>query len=287
MEPDGTTRIVEYVADDDGFRAVVKKIGESLHPAPIVHAEPVDHSVGLYDGYSGAYGGQKENYLQNYHPQQLVVVNNNEEKYDGGYEDDGSYEDGGSYENDGSYEDTGSIEDSNEDGSYENNYYPHDYQLDGAVNSHEDYSGSSESSEASHEGANHYVLPEVNYAAVKQPEVNYIALKQPEVNYVVAKQPEIQYVQHAEQPLNYYVQQAEPQYVHAQPEYLQQQVQYQPQIAYGNLGHENVGQYKEFIHPNSFSYSNLEKPAFAPIPYKYPTDYRQVAQPHQEYSYSH
>ncbi|XP_057339616.1 adult-specific cuticular protein ACP-20-like isoform X1 [Microplitis mediator] len=34
-EPDGTIRVVEYTADDhNGFNAVVKKIGHSVHPIP-------------------------------------------------------------------------------------------------------------------------------------------------------------------------------------------------------------------------------------------------------------
>lgn len=42
MEPDGSVRVVEYVADDkNGFNAVVKKIGPSLHP----------ESAGHYDGH--------------------------------------------------------------------------------------------------------------------------------------------------------------------------------------------------------------------------------------------
>lgn len=36
MEPDGSVRVVEYVADDaNGFNAVVKKVGPSVH-APVV-----------------------------------------------------------------------------------------------------------------------------------------------------------------------------------------------------------------------------------------------------------
>lgn len=35
-EPDGTIRIVEYTADPhNGFNAVVKKIGQAIHPAPV------------------------------------------------------------------------------------------------------------------------------------------------------------------------------------------------------------------------------------------------------------
>lgn len=36
VEPDGSLRVVDYHADDlTGFNAVVKKVGPSLHPAPI------------------------------------------------------------------------------------------------------------------------------------------------------------------------------------------------------------------------------------------------------------
>lgn len=81
MEPDGTTRVVEYIADDHGFRAVVKKIGTPVHPAPspIVHhpapivAAPIpapapqpivvqEPQPVFYDGYD-AYNGQYENYV--------------------------------------------------------------------------------------------------------------------------------------------------------------------------------------------------------------------------------
>ncbi|KAK2585020.1 hypothetical protein KPH14_008546 [Odynerus spinipes] len=36
-EPDGTIRVVDYTADGhNGFNAVVKKIGQAVHPTPIV-----------------------------------------------------------------------------------------------------------------------------------------------------------------------------------------------------------------------------------------------------------
>ncbi|CAG9838986.1 unnamed protein product [Diabrotica balteata] len=57
VEPDGSVRVVDYSADDvNGFNAVVKKIGPSLHaaPAPVV---PVPHAPVSYDyGYAG-HGG--------------------------------------------------------------------------------------------------------------------------------------------------------------------------------------------------------------------------------------
>lgn len=41
VEPDGSVRVVDYAADDvNGFNAVVKKIGPSVHAAP-VHVAPV------------------------------------------------------------------------------------------------------------------------------------------------------------------------------------------------------------------------------------------------------
>lgn len=41
VEPDGSLRVVDYAADDvNGFNAVVKRIGPSLHAAPI-RAAPV------------------------------------------------------------------------------------------------------------------------------------------------------------------------------------------------------------------------------------------------------
>lgn len=83
MEPDGTTRVVEYIADDHGFRAVVKKLGTPIHPSPahVVHEaapivaapspapapvpEPiivVERQPVLYDGHD-AYNGHYQNYV--------------------------------------------------------------------------------------------------------------------------------------------------------------------------------------------------------------------------------
>uniref|UniRef100_A0A6P7GVA4 Cuticle protein 19.8-like n=1 Tax=Diabrotica virgifera virgifera TaxID=50390 RepID=A0A6P7GVA4_DIAVI len=57
VEPDGSVRVVDYSADDvNGFNAVVKKIGPSLHAAPAPVA-PVPHTPVSYDyGYAG-HGG--------------------------------------------------------------------------------------------------------------------------------------------------------------------------------------------------------------------------------------
>ncbi|XP_067643369.1 adult-specific cuticular protein ACP-20-like [Eurosta solidaginis] len=50
-EADGTTRVVEYTADDhNGFNAVVKKIGHALHPQ-VYH-----HDAGFAGGYDHGYG---------------------------------------------------------------------------------------------------------------------------------------------------------------------------------------------------------------------------------------
>ncbi|XP_058834705.1 cuticle protein 7-like [Topomyia yanbarensis] len=53
-EADGTTRVVEYTADDhNGFNAVVKKIGHAYHPEPHVH-QP-QSVYGQLGNYAGAY----------------------------------------------------------------------------------------------------------------------------------------------------------------------------------------------------------------------------------------
>ncbi|XP_018322292.1 cuticle protein 7 [Agrilus planipennis] len=55
VEPDGSVRVVDYAADDvNGFNAVVKKIGPSLHAAP-VHAAPVIAApLAAGHGFAGA-----------------------------------------------------------------------------------------------------------------------------------------------------------------------------------------------------------------------------------------
>ncbi|TMW47254.1 hypothetical protein DOY81_007670 [Sarcophaga bullata] len=51
-ESDGTTRIVDYSADDhSGFNAVVKKIGHAYHPEPVHH-----YSGGWDHGYDHGHG---------------------------------------------------------------------------------------------------------------------------------------------------------------------------------------------------------------------------------------
>ncbi|XP_058463112.1 pro-resilin-like [Malaya genurostris] len=53
-EADGTTRVVEYTADDhNGFNAVVKKIGHAHHPETNVH-QP-QGAYGLPGNYAGSY----------------------------------------------------------------------------------------------------------------------------------------------------------------------------------------------------------------------------------------
>lgn len=62
LEPDGTTRLVEYIADDDGFRAVVNKLGTAIHSiAPIVPQY-------------GTYSGQYNNYYAQAVPQVPVSI---------------------------------------------------------------------------------------------------------------------------------------------------------------------------------------------------------------------
>ncbi|XP_067001089.1 cuticle protein 19 [Anabrus simplex] len=44
VEPDGSLRVVDYAADDiNGFNAVVKKVGPSLHPVPVHGKVLLDH----------------------------------------------------------------------------------------------------------------------------------------------------------------------------------------------------------------------------------------------------
>nr|XP_023012029.1 cuticle protein 8-like [Leptinotarsa decemlineata] len=57
VEPDGSVRVVDYAADDvNGFNAVVKKIGPSVHAAPV---RPV--AIGHGGGYGG-HGGYAGHY---------------------------------------------------------------------------------------------------------------------------------------------------------------------------------------------------------------------------------
>lgn len=74
LEPDGTTRIVQYTADDiHGFRAVVKKIGHAVHPPSIKHATVSPSSVIVpqieneYNTvpYYKSYDGSGDNYVNN------------------------------------------------------------------------------------------------------------------------------------------------------------------------------------------------------------------------------
>lgn len=56
VEPDGTTRVVEYTADDhNGFNAVVKRIGHAAHPAHYGHGPAVAPIVG-HAGLAGFTG---------------------------------------------------------------------------------------------------------------------------------------------------------------------------------------------------------------------------------------
>lgn len=79
MEPDGTTRVVEYIADDHGFRAVVKKLGTPIHsePAPIPHYAPIKETyqpqLPIYEEYKGAYDGQYQNYVPELKPEYIYA----------------------------------------------------------------------------------------------------------------------------------------------------------------------------------------------------------------------
>ncbi|XP_018561036.1 cuticle protein 7-like isoform X2 [Anoplophora glabripennis] len=55
-EPDGSVRVVDYAADDvNGFNAVVKRIGPSVHAAPLRPA-PVAVAAPAAFGHAGVYG---------------------------------------------------------------------------------------------------------------------------------------------------------------------------------------------------------------------------------------
>ncbi|KAL3277770.1 hypothetical protein HHI36_013110 [Cryptolaemus montrouzieri] len=71
LEPDGTTRVVQYTADDhNGFRAVVKRIGHSIHPLNNHHSNLQSNSIIIQDAeshssepYYKAYDGGADNYI--------------------------------------------------------------------------------------------------------------------------------------------------------------------------------------------------------------------------------
>lgn len=55
-EPDGSIRVVDYAADDvNGFNAVVKKIGPTVHAGPIRPAPVAVAAPGAY-AHAGVYG---------------------------------------------------------------------------------------------------------------------------------------------------------------------------------------------------------------------------------------
>ncbi|XP_063906162.1 uncharacterized protein LOC135124870 [Zophobas morio] len=80
LEPDGTTRLVEYIADDHGFRAVVNKLGTAVHPAVVpqvpVVAQPVPQVVQPLPEVShyAAYDGRVNNYAPRVEVPQVPVV---------------------------------------------------------------------------------------------------------------------------------------------------------------------------------------------------------------------
>ncbi|XP_046392109.1 cuticle protein 19-like [Ischnura elegans] len=57
-DPDGTIRQVDYTADKhNGFNAIVKKIGKSVHPPAIHHHGHVGHHGGFHAGGSSYVNG--------------------------------------------------------------------------------------------------------------------------------------------------------------------------------------------------------------------------------------
>ncbi|XP_056644639.1 larval cuticle protein A2B-like [Diorhabda sublineata] len=66
VEPDGSVRVVDYAADDvNGFNAVVKKIGPSLHaaPAPVpIASAPIPLGYSHDGGYGHGYGNHGAHY---------------------------------------------------------------------------------------------------------------------------------------------------------------------------------------------------------------------------------
>ncbi|KAF2879435.1 hypothetical protein ILUMI_26735 [Ignelater luminosus] len=130
LEPDGTTRVVEYIADDHGFRATVKKLGVATHETThhghdgggVVASLPEAFS----NGYHGAYSGLQENYgISTY-----AVPAELEHKHDTSVEVHGFT---GNANDDSSYTDYGHEEDAGANNVaiyYQNdahNYYPNNY----------------------------------------------------------------------------------------------------------------------------------------------------------------
>ncbi|KAJ8979346.1 hypothetical protein NQ317_012942 [Molorchus minor] len=59
VEPDGSVRVVDYAADDvNGFNAVVKRIGPSIHaaPAPVATHAAFGHGDAYGHGFLGGHG---------------------------------------------------------------------------------------------------------------------------------------------------------------------------------------------------------------------------------------
>ncbi|KAL1455103.1 hypothetical protein WDU94_009222, partial [Cyamophila willieti] len=73
VEPDGSIRIVEYTADDkNGFQAIVRKIGNSAHPAPA----PVHH--GFHGSHYAPQHHYEEPYKQEYYAPTPIAPNKQE-----------------------------------------------------------------------------------------------------------------------------------------------------------------------------------------------------------------